>query len=422
VTATGTVYALVDPRDDEIRYIGQTTRTLPQRLKGHLSRPAWRVEKWIAELRTADLGPQIVALRENVPAGELLTAEREEITRILAAGGELLNDHGRTEGCELNSRRLKAERTAAWGELANLALATLGGPLPPGEVPATEIPDRGTWGELRRLGGSAFKEYIDRNLSIAAEVDCANGEDRSRLLSLAAWYAVAAYPWRSLASIGGLPLDDASFIAWAGQDAETREALEFLAAHGDGTLAKLSIGWHSPFRPQREPGDLLGVVAAAYSGVTPSASIRRDVIEVLCKFADDHELTQPMADLLMRLDPGALDSVFGKDVAARLDVDLGLVAGTSGRVIRALLDRMAPVNDPRLRRVADRAAQALPVTALPDYRGWWSGPSIPAARVISASLVRAGLAEPDDMTTEEYLSYVRDLWAPQLAEADEEAA
>jgi hypothetical protein len=421
VTATGTVYALIDPRDGKLRYVGQTTKTLPQRLKGHLSRPAWRVEEWIAGLRTVGLSPQIAALREDVPADELLTAEGEEITRILAAGGELLNEHGRAKGCELNSRRLKAERTAGWGELANIALATLGGPLPPGDLPAAEIPDRDTWGDLRRLGGPSFKEYIDRNLSIAA-ANCAGSEDRSRLLSLAVWYAVAAYPWRCLADMGGLPLDDASFIAWAGQDAETREALKFLAAHGDETLTKLSLGWHSPFRPRREPGDLLGVTAAAYSGVTPPESLRSDAVEVLGKLADDHELTQPMADLLMQLDPGALDSVFGKDIAAELDVALSLPAGASGRVIRALLERIAPVNDPRIRRVADRSTQALPVVTLPDYRGWWSGPGIPAARVISASLVRVGLAEPDDMTPGEYSSYIRALWTPRLAEAAEEAA
>lgn len=37
---TGTIYALVDPRDGAVRYIGQTTKTLAERLAGHVANPA----------------------------------------------------------------------------------------------------------------------------------------------------------------------------------------------------------------------------------------------------------------------------------------------------------------------------------------------------------------------------------------------
>jgi hypothetical protein len=58
--------------------------------------------------------------------------------------------------------------------------------------------------------------------------------------------------------------------------------------------------------------------------------------------------------------------------------------------------------------------------ALPDYRDW-SGPVSLAAQVISASLVRGGLAVPDLVTAEDYLAEVSTLWAPRL-DAQQQAA
>ena len=51
------------------------------------------------------------------------------------------------------------------------------------------------------------------------------------------------------------------------------------------------------------------------------------------------------ADLLLQLDPDSIESVFGKDVAAELDRELGLDAGTAGRVLQALLRRLGGTND-----------------------------------------------------------------------------
>jgi hypothetical protein len=65
--ATGTIYALVDPRDGAVRYIGQTTKTVAERLAGHIARPAPRVGVWISELREVGLAPFPMALRHDVP-------------------------------------------------------------------------------------------------------------------------------------------------------------------------------------------------------------------------------------------------------------------------------------------------------------------------------------------------------------------
>jgi hypothetical protein len=408
VTETGTVYGLVDPRDGKVKYIGQTKQRPAVRIRGKY---APRVLAWLAELRTADLAPRIIVVREDVPADDLLVAEAEEITRIIAAGGTLLNEQVTALGRKLLGERRRAEREAAeregWAELADAALAALGGPLPPGDAPD------GIWGDMRRLGGNLLEGSLERNISIAREIPYASREDAARFRGLLMWHLAAVDPWWHLADIAGRPLDDASFIAWAGQDAGTREALEFLAARGERILWKLSADWKD-WRYTHQalgPGRLLGTIAAAYTGVPPADAISSDVADLLRKSAGDHMLTRPMADLLIRLDPQALDAVFGKDISAALDCDLGLPPGTSGRVLRALADRLDLDPHDKVRRAAARSAQELPLVALPDYRGW-SGPMVPAAQTIAGSLVRAGLAKPDRMTLEEYLADVRSLWVP----------
>ena len=466
---TGTVYALIDPRDETTQYIGQTKKQpIAARLAGGY---APRVRSWIAELRAAGLKPRIVPVREDVAAGDLLDAEADEITLIIAAGGTLLNEQVTAMGRKILSDRHKAEREAArraaWTQVADAAIAVLGGPLPPGDLPLMEIPDvswrfmstggparvehakslarsvrlpdisseyeelqrvaereqaeaadwlwrraRRAWGKVRGLGADSFDQCIERNTCAVLEARCDRRGDASRFLGLAVWYAVAVHPWRHLAELASLPMDDTSFIAWAGRDDEVREALSFLAARGDGMLAKLSVREHCP-RNWTDPGHLLAAVAAAYSGAEPLEVIRSGLATTLGQYADDHMLTQPMADLLLRLNPRALDDVFGRDVAARMDRDLSLPEGTAGRVLRALDSYVGHVNDGAVRRAADRSTQVLPVTAVPDY-GTWHGTGIPAARSVGACLVRAGLAEPDHATPEEYLAEVRALWTPNL--------
>lgn len=418
MTATGTIYGLIDPRDGKMRYVGQTKQRVAVRIRGTY---APRVRAWMTELLDAGLTPLSVALRENVPVADLLAVEAEEITRIIAEGGALLNEQVTARGREMLRQRQEAEQKAAeragWSELADAALATLGGPLPPGDLPD------GAWRGVRLLGGDLYDKWQDRNISLAEEIPYASRADAARCRGLIMWYMIAVDPWWHLAEIAGRPQDDASFVAWAGRDAAVREALEFLATHGEGILARLAAdwkGWRWTWQVPG-PGRMLATVAAAYTDVEPADAIRDGVADVLRKTAEDHMLTRPMADLLERLDPKALDTVFGKDIAADLDRDLGLPDGTSGRVLRELADRLNLHPRDTVRRAADRSAQALPLAPLPDY--WrWSGPVVPGARVASASLVRAGLAAPDHMSAEEYLATVRDLWTPRPDERQRQEA
>jgi hypothetical protein len=474
--ATGTVYGLIDPRDGILKYIGQTKQRPAVRVRGTY---APRVSAWLTELRTAGLAPSIIHVREGVPVDDLLAAEAEEITRVIAAGGTLLNEQVTALGRKLLNERHAAERKAAehaaWAEVAGAALAILGGPLPPGDLPLIEIPDetwhfistggparlehaeslfrgvswrevpsehyalqqavqrereaaaervwdcaRHAWSAVRGAGGDSFDSCLERNTRAVLNASCDRREDASRFVALAVWYTVAVHPWRHLAELAGLPLDDASFTAWAGRDEEVREALAFLVGYGDWVLDRLSIREHCP-QHEKAPGRLLGAVVAAHSDMEPPEIIRSDLAITLGDLAGDHMLTQPMADLFLRLNPRAVDSVFGRDVAAEIDCDLGLPPGTSGQVLRALGGKVGHIDHGPVRRAIDRSAQALPVTALPDYRGWY-GPSILSARVISGSLVRASLAAPERMTAEEYLAEVRSLWTPRRTDRRQLAA
>lgn len=88
---TGTVYALVDPRDGKIRYIGKTTQPILNRLAGHLAQPtnpAMRV--WINSLSLQGFTPLIETV--STPAATALDAEEQrQIRRYAKQGHRLLN-------------------------------------------------------------------------------------------------------------------------------------------------------------------------------------------------------------------------------------------------------------------------------------------------------------------------------------------
>jgi hypothetical protein len=470
IAATGTIYSLTDPRTGEVRYIGQTVKPLRERLGGHMLSPVMRVRLWVNELQRAGLAPVIAPVIEDVPLADLNAAERGEITRLLIAGADLLNESATADGRrflgQVRDAERKAAEHAAWAELAEVALSVLGGPLPPG-TPLTvpSIPDTAwefmsrerpappecenpaflrpgevgrtdeewrAWQDWRHARDQAERELrwcAERSWGYAGglapgifshilrgHVEAISGEyfadrtEASRLLTLAVWYMTAVTPWRELGELAGLPMDDASFIAWAGRnDKSVREALVILATSKDGRLKALCSHWDE-MRFAR-PGVVLAAITAAYAKVPVPGCIQVRLSPVLKEFAKDHEITQPMADLLHILDPDAVESVFGPDYAVQIDGELDLPPGTSGRVIRAVAARLGS-SAGGLKRVADRSVQELPVKALPDFRTAW-GHGVITARVISGSLVAAGLAEVPDTTADEYLAMTREIWTPR---------
>lgn len=90
-----TIYALMDPRNDAIRYVGRTTQGLRARLSGHLSGGPFNGRArfdWIRGLAALGLCPKIVPL--DVIAGsesDWVEAEKRWISKLRAEGVDLLN-------------------------------------------------------------------------------------------------------------------------------------------------------------------------------------------------------------------------------------------------------------------------------------------------------------------------------------------
>jgi DNA-binding NarL/FixJ family response regulator len=91
----GVVYGLYDPRTDALRYIGQTTKTLKQRLWGHvcghnLARSLYSA-RWLAQLRQLGLDPHIWPLAEAGSRKELNVLEMKFIAEARLRGERLTN-------------------------------------------------------------------------------------------------------------------------------------------------------------------------------------------------------------------------------------------------------------------------------------------------------------------------------------------
>ncbi|MFE5512256.1 hypothetical protein ACFQ9J_16885 [Streptomyces sp. NPDC056529] len=461
----GTLYALADPRDGAVRYIGQTTKDLSVRLAGHVNNPASRVRPWVQELVAAGLTPIIAPLREDVPVPELLAAEREEITRRLIDGEDLLNQASTAVARKV--LRERAERAArerhrsAWQKAAQHAREVLGGPLAPGSPPPIRLSEqvmeriRALWvleagqpadqemdyrgvGKLSqrsrfRLESAEVSEALweevrgawrfwryneDTEFTTAVEARVAgiltchgiHDAEAARYVSLVPWAVSAVAPWGVLAQQAGLPYDGPAFISWVTGNPEVRDALEFLSAWRPSMIGSL-VNIEAPYG--RAPASVyLAAAALAHGDICVPEELEYRLTSTLQDVARDNMLTPPMARLLARLRPQALDDVFGSDVASQADQDLGLPLGTAAKVASYLAGRG---NYGVLDRVAIRAAGELPSTPFPDYSSW-RGPGVCTLRVMVGSQVAARLiSSPEGQTEEDVIHKAQSVWM-----ADEE--
>lgn len=200
---TGTIYGLVDPRTNEVHYVGQTTKPIEVRLAGHLAAPAPLVRAWIEALAFEGRTPRIVPIRESVPVGQLDEAEKEEI-RGHAERGDILNVVGNDPG---NARRRKisreeakrrdaeeaamnqAWRQASWRQVADQIREATGGPISPAGIPIREIP-AAVWDMYRvyheidqRLKADLMDGYVLRpGFGVTVGGDTAEAQERRELL------------------------------------------------------------------------------------------------------------------------------------------------------------------------------------------------------------------------------------------------
>jgi group I intron endonuclease len=90
------IYILIDPKDNFIRYVGQTTKTLKNRLNSHINKAKSSPNKtthkntWIKSLLNQDLKP-IIKLIDTVSENEWKEKEKFYIKKYKELGENLLN-------------------------------------------------------------------------------------------------------------------------------------------------------------------------------------------------------------------------------------------------------------------------------------------------------------------------------------------
>lgn len=131
------IYVLIDPRSGEIRYVGQTRRSLSIRLREHVQGRRWcRRMAWLTVLRRQEVTP-VIRLVQQVPIAAVDEAERYWIAYFRGIGCALVNstdggdgcsghsmsDEGRSKIAVANSRRIWSEESKARCRSAHLGKA-----------------------------------------------------------------------------------------------------------------------------------------------------------------------------------------------------------------------------------------------------------------------------------------------------------
>lgn len=468
----GTVYVLIDPRDDRVRYVGATTKTLKARLQGHRTRAAARVKAWIDELAAEGLTPRIEPINEDVPEAQLRDREREEITRRVIAGESLLNEAATAQGRRYVEQRQEEERIergrAAWEHAANQVRSILGGPLAPGDLTPIPLSPRTLtdyhsllrlreevaqeppsityeravkldrleraqdkaetalwrsvqpiWGELRGVAdqppNTFFDDLLARRVRAVFKERWIDLKDASRYLALLPWGIMAVGPWAALAERAGMDATGNEFIDWVSDDPTVRDALHVLLVRAGGRMGPLSAldNYNNLARPST---GLVAMTAAHHPGFDLPIALNREVKTYLEKVLRDGQLTPAMADLLHKLDPRALDHLLGPNIAADTDTQLGLAPGTSRDVLALVLEKVRPWRFDKLDNVVSRADRAFPTVDVPDYGGFY-GNTVPMVQTIAASLVASGVISmpSSGRTPAELVGKVRGLWRGDLS-------
>lgn len=92
MSKTGSIYALIDPRDNAVRYVGQTVAALSKRLGEHLGKPTNdKMRAWVYELKSLNMLP-VIELLETVDRSRLNDFEDYWLGEMAYRGFYLLNN------------------------------------------------------------------------------------------------------------------------------------------------------------------------------------------------------------------------------------------------------------------------------------------------------------------------------------------
>src|SRR5260370_33468198 len=93
MTHNYTIYALIDPRNKEVRYIGLTQKPLRERLDQDTNDLSGCFEKteWIRELKKMGIKPLIEAIEENLTLSKANVRETYWIKQYLHLKAPILN-------------------------------------------------------------------------------------------------------------------------------------------------------------------------------------------------------------------------------------------------------------------------------------------------------------------------------------------
>ena len=169
------VYALLDPRDGAIRYVGRTKRTLRCRLKEHLGPRGKALRrhctKWVLQLQHLGLQPRIVLLQTYVDAESMLNGESRWIRRLRQRGFHLTNHTDGGDGIIGYTHTKKAREKIRTAKLARkypplsdvhkeaISVALRGRPLTDGHRAALHGKRRGMSVASRQLMSIARKRW-----------------------------------------------------------------------------------------------------------------------------------------------------------------------------------------------------------------------------------------------------------------------
>lgn len=93
------IYLLIDPRTDEIRYVGKTEQKLSSRISAHIAdKTLCHRTNWLAELKCAGLRPVGVTIETIEGEWPWQQEERYWISKLKAMGARLVNNTSGGDG------------------------------------------------------------------------------------------------------------------------------------------------------------------------------------------------------------------------------------------------------------------------------------------------------------------------------------